>query len=261
MGMEAAPLGAPENKLTAIVTLAAAVDGVDIVVGAHEGLVYSVEAPNPDMQPYAEELASLSAGYAETITSSRALAGKASVIVASHRDKSLLVADIGEGYTVAILGEPSAISALLAPVRRIVEGKPLQCPKCGALLEVFTQTCPRCGRRVPFGVASCPFCGADLSIRTCPNCGTRLRLVEERLELVEAEALREAAATPRPEQEKAVTAEAPRLPLSVGLGAATLGAVVYFLAAAIFKFPLGEAAVAGALPIAISYALAVAKSK
>ena len=260
MGMETAPLGTPENRLTAIVTLAAAVDGVDIVVGAHEGLVYSVEAPNPDMQPYAEELASLSAGYVETVTS-RALAGKASVIVASHRDKSLLVADIGEGYTVAILGEPSAISALLAPVRRIVEGKPLQCPKCGALLEVFTQTCPRCGRRVPFGVASCPFCGADLSAKTCPNCGTRLRLVEERLEPIEAEAAKEAAATPRPEQEKAVAAEAPRLPLGIGLGAATLGAVVYFLAAALFKFPMGEAAVAGALPIAVSYALAIAKSK
>ena len=53
----------------------------------------------------------------------------------------------------------------------------------------------------------------------------------------------------------------PRLPLGIGLGAATLGAVVYFLAAALFKFPMGEAAVAGALPIAISYALAIAKSK
>ncbi len=259
MGMEAVPLSTPENRLTAIVTLAAAVDGVDIVVGAHEGLVYSVEAPNPDMQPYAEELASISAGYVETVTT-RALAGKASVIVASHRDKSLLVADIGEGYTVAVLGEPSAISALLAPVRRIVEGKPLQCPKCGALLEVFTQTCPRCGRRVPFGAPSCPFCGADLSIKACPNCGASLRLVEERLEPVEeAKAAREAAM--KPERREAVSIAAPRLPLGIGLGAATLGAAVYFLLAAAFGFPMGEAAIAGALPIAVSYAVAIAKSK
>ena len=260
MGMEAAPLGTPENKLTAIITLAAAVDGVDIVVGAHEGLVYSVEAPNPDMQPYAEELASISAGYVETVTA-RALAGKASVIVASHRDKSLLVADIGEGYTVAVLGEPSAISALLAPVRRIVEGKPLQCPKCGALLEVFTQTCPRCGRRVPFGVTSCPFCGADLSVKTCPNCGTSLRLVEERLEPAEEVPAAREEAPVKSEKAEAVATPPPRIPLGIGLGAATLGAIIYFLLAAAFKFPIGEAAIAGALPIAISYALAIAKSK
>lgn len=259
MGAEA-PLATPENKLTAIITLASSVDGVDIVVGAHEGLLYSVEAPNPDMQPYAEELASLSTSYIEA-SGGRALAGNASVVIASHRDKALLVANIGEGYTVAVLGRPEAISSLLAPVRRIVEASPLKCPECGALLDVFTQTCPRCGRRVPFGVPSCPFCGADLSVKKCPNCGTSLRLAEERLEPLREARVEKPAVATKPAEEAVAAEAAPRLPLGIGVGVATLGAAIYFILATIFGFPLGEAAVTGALPIAISYALALAKGK
>jgi hypothetical protein len=254
-------LETPEAKLTAATALATGVDGVDIVVAAHEGLLYNVEAKNPELELYAEELASLSTSYVE-IPSSRALSGKPLVVTASYRGKALLVANIGGGYTLAVLGDERAIGSLVEPLSRIISGTPLQCPKCGANLEVFTQTCPRCGRRVPFGAISCPFCGADLSLKTCPNCGTSLRLSENRLEAVE-QAKAPAPAVPAAKEVERESEATERclqpIPPRISISVASLGAAVYFILAAGFKLPLLESAIAGIVPIAISYILGLAR--
>ncbi|BEP17336.1 hypothetical protein PYJP_06880 [Pyrofollis japonicus] len=259
MASTEAVLESPEAKLTAATALAAGVDGVDIVVAAHEGLVYNVEAKNPELELYAEELASLSVSYLEA-PPSRALNAKPSIIVASHMDRALLIANIGGGYTLAALGDPRAISSLIEPLSRIINGTPLRCPKCGANVEVFTQTCPRCGRRVPFGIASCPFCGADLSLKTCPNCGTSLRLVENRLEVVEKPETVEVAAT-APSEERARAEEKPLRPIppKIGVSVASLGAAIYFILVYGFKLPMLESTIAGIVPIAISYILGLAR--
>ncbi|BEP16795.1 hypothetical protein PYJP_01470 [Pyrofollis japonicus] len=253
MGVETV-LESAENKLAAIMTLASSVDGVDIVVGVHEGLIYRVESPKPEMQAYATELARLADVYLKAASTS--VAGKASVVLTNHREKSILAADVGEGYSVLVLGEHAAIEGLLEPVVRIVEGRPLRCPKCGALLEVFTMTCPNCGRRVAFGARSCPFCGADLSVKKCPNCGTMLRLVERRLEPV-GEARAE-------EREEAAAIVETSVARGQRIGAwsvvlATIGAAAYFALVGLLGLPLGKSIIAGIVPIAASYVISAMK--
>ncbi|ABM80118.1 zinc ribbon domain-containing protein [Hyperthermus butylicus] len=243
--------GSPEEKLTSIMTLAAGVDGVDLVVGAHEGLAYSVNAPNPEMQIYADELASLSTSYLEAASHS-AVGGRTQLAIAGYASRSLLVADLGEGFTISILGDPRATTALFEPVRRILEGRPLKCPKCGAMLEIYTYTCPSCGRRLTFGTAVCPYCGAYNVSRTCPNCGTSLRLAVDRLEEATAPAARPALAEAAKER-VGFTVSALRVLLAGAITAA------YYLSSLIAGLSLLEATVAGAAPLAASYILLFTK--
>jgi RNA polymerase subunit RPABC4/transcription elongation factor Spt4 len=250
---------APEEKLTAVMTLASSVDGVELVVGAHEGLTYAVNAVNQEAQVYADELASLSASYLTSL-SSGFIGGKAKIALATFAGRALLMADLGEGFTVAILGDPRAIGALLDPVKRIVDGRPLRCPKCGANLEVYTIQCPNCGRRIPFGTRVCPFCGTVIEERRCPNCGTSLRLQVDRV--VEASAVEQKAEAAAAAPAGGAAGRAGRLRVVVDgrrvLAAAVVTAAYYLIALGAGLDAL-TATVAGLVPLATAYTLLFTK--
>lgn len=257
---------APEEKLTAIMTLASSVDGVELVVGAHEGLTYAVNAVKEEMQIYADELASMSASYLGGL-SSGFIGGKARIALATFAGRALLMADIGEGFTVAILGDPRAVGSLLEPVKRILEGNPLRCPKCGANLEVYTVQCPSCGRRLPFGARMCPYCGAVIEERTCPNCGAKLRLAVDRVEM--ATAVPRAAPQARAEAAEAATVAAGsgggrglRVVVDwVRLLAAATVTAAYYLISLGAGIDAATATVAGLVPLAAVFTLLFTKEK
>jgi RNA polymerase subunit RPABC4/transcription elongation factor Spt4 len=250
---------APEEKLTAIMALASSVDGVELVVGAHEGLTYAVNAVNHEAQVYADELASLSASYLGGL-SGGFIGGIARIALATFAGRALLVADIGEGFTVAIMGDPRAIGSLLDPVRRIVEGRPLRCPKCGANLEVHTIQCPSCGKRIPFGAKVCPYCGTVIEKRQCPNCGISLRL--------EVDRVAEMAAEQKPAPIQATPAATAKAGRAGGLRvifdwtrilAAAVITATYYLISLGAGIDAVTATITGLIPLAASYTLLFTK--
>ena len=255
-------IASPEERITSIVALASSVDGIDIVVAAHEGFTYSVQALNPEYEIYADELAAASTVYLES--SWQKLAGNARAILADQGGKALLVADVGEGFTVAILGERQAVESLLDPVRRLARGAPISCPNCSAVLDVHTYTCPSCGKRIPFTATLCPYCGTVSPARSCPNCGAELMLVLGRVEPAKAEKQRSAVAvTPRAQsnegelvsEEKGETSLLIRLTIGGGV------VVAYYASSLLLGIDPVVATIVGAAPLAASLGLILTEKR
>jgi len=254
-------IASPEEKTTSIIALASSVDGVDIVVAAHEGFTYSVQALNPEYEIYADELAAASAVYLES--SWQRLTGNARVILADQGGKALLVADVGGGFTVAILGERQAVESLLDPVRRLATGAPISCPNCSAVLDVHTYACPSCGKRIPFTATLCPYCGTASSARSCPNCGAELMLVPGRVEPAKAEEQRSVAVTPcaQSNEGEVVSEEKGETPLLIRL---TIGGGVvaaYYASSLLLGIDPVIATIVGAAPLAASLGLILTEKR
>lgn len=251
--------GAPEEILTGLIALASSTDGIDIVVAAHEGFTYAVNARNPEYEILADELAALASAYLQAIRQ-RIPGGEvyARVAMGEYEGKAILVADVGEGFTFLAMGEYAGVKAIFDPVLRIVEGKPFKCPACGVVLDIYTGRCPGCGRLVPVTQPTCPFCGYTVSSRPCPNCGKMLSLSVSRVELArpggEAEGEREEGV----EEVAVVRVESPRVRAARRLLKAVIGSAVagiYFVSTYILGVSPAAAIVAGLVPLATVFAL------
>ncbi len=206
----------PEEVLTEIVALASSVDGVDIVVGAYEGFTYTVQAQNPELELYADEIAASSVAIIESARG-RVPGEEANprIIISEYGDKALLIGDLGEKFTVAVVGGKRVLEETAAPIERLIRRQPFKCPSCGANLDVHSMTCERCGKRIPLTAKACPYCGHRPEIRRCPSCGAELVVTPEKVESASA-----ALAVPRtPAPAPAAAAEAP------AAGTTTSGAV------------------------------------
>ena len=214
---QAARLMDPEEVLTYIVALASSVDGVEAVVGVHEGFTYTVHASNPDYEVYADEVAAAAVDILKA-SHGRILGDEPAprVVLTEYREKGLLVADLGKDFAAAIVGDKKALTALVLPVERIVSRTPLTCPKCGAILDIYSYTCPSCGRKIPFTATVCPHCGAYTPERSCPSCGTMLRISVSRVEPAEA----------RPAERREAAREVERRPARPAAGFSTGTAVL-----------------------------------
>ncbi|KSW12447.1 hypothetical protein CF15_06905 [Pyrodictium occultum] len=266
---ERAKAESPEEVLTRLIALASSVDGIDVTVAAYEGFTYAVNARNPDYEAAADELAAIASAYLQAFRQ-RIPGGEiaARVALGEYKGRAVLVADVGGGFTFIALGEYPGVSSLLDPVRRLVEGKPLRCPSCGVVLDVYTATCPSCGHTTPFTQPVCPFCGHVLNRKPCPNCGTMLSLSVSRVEAVKAaaepsvgEKVAEEAAAPA-EAERAAAAPITAGPnslrrlktmLKVIIGSSV--AVIYFASAYLLGADMTAAALAGIVPLATVFAL------
>ncbi len=194
----------PEEVLTEVIALASALDGVGAVVGAYEGFTYAVQARDPSLEMYADEIA---AGSVAVLEAARSRVpgdeGSARVVMAEYGERGLLVADAGEKFTVAIVGEKRVLEELAAPVERIVRRTPLTCPSCGTNLDVRSMTCPSCGKVIPFTAKACPFCGYRPETRRCPSCGAELHIAVDRVELATAVRRKPAVEEAKPKEEEA----------------------------------------------------------
>jgi len=180
-------VSSPEEVLTEIIALSGNVDGVDLVVGAYEGFTYTVQARDTSLEMFADEIAASSTAILEAARG-RLPGDEATprVVIAEYGDKAVLVGDIGDKFTVALVGEKRVLEELAGPVERLIRRSPLLCPSCGTNLDVHTFTCPSCGKTIPFTAKACPFCGYREETRSCPSCGARLRLYVGRVEPAEA---------------------------------------------------------------------------
>lgn len=250
----------PEEVLTEVIALASSLDGVGAVVGAYEGFTYAVQARDPSLEMYADEIA---AGSVAVLEAARSRVpgdeGNARVVMAEYGERGLLVADAGEKFTAAIVGEKRVLEELAAPVERIVRRTPLACPNCGANLDVRSMTCPSCGHVIPFTAKACPFCGYKPETRKCPSCGAELHIAVDRVELATAVRRRLAAEAAAREEAKPAEAEAAAPAAAAGpsdgtlvvlAGAAT--AAYYAIAAAAGVSPV-TATLAGAPALALAW--------
>ena len=223
----------PEEVLTEVIALASSLDGVDMVVGAYEGFTYTVQARDTSLEMFADEIAASSAAILESARGR--LPGdeaNAKVVIAEYGDKAILVGDVGDKFTVAVVGEKRVLEEAAAAIERLLRRTPLHCPSCGANLDVYTYTCPSCGKTIPFTAKACPFCGYREEVRSCPSCGTSLRLAVNRVEPAAA-----VAAPAKPEIPAAEEAAAEAT--AGGPDRATLTAVVGGATAAYFAIALG----------------------
>lgn len=224
----------PEEVLTEVIALAGSLDGVDMVVGAYEGFTYTVQARDASLEMFADEIAASSAAILESARGR--LPGdeaNAKVVIAEYGDKAVLVGDVGDKFTVAVVGEKRVLEEAAAAVERLLRRTPLHCPSCGANLDVYTYTCPNCGKTIPFTAKACPFCGYREEVRSCPSCGTGLRLAVSRVEVA-------AAAAAAPAKPEALAVEKAAVEASEGAPSkATLTAVVGGATAAYFAIALG----------------------
>lgn len=252
----------PEEVLTEVIALASALDGVGAVVGAYEGFTYAVQARDPSLEMYADEIA---AGSVAVLEAARSRVpgdeGNARVVMAEYGERGLLVADAGEKFTVAIVGEKRVLEELAAPVERIVRRTPLTCPSCGTNLDVRSMTCPSCGKVIPFTAKACPFCGYRPETRRCPSCGAELHVGVDRVELATAVKRRpavEAEAKPR-EEAKPAAAPAPAAPAAAGPSDGTLVALAGAATAAYYAITYAAgvdpvtATLAGAPALALAW--------
>ncbi len=206
----------PEEVLTEIVALASSIDGVDIVVGAYEGFTYTVQAQNPELELYADEIAASSVAIIESARG-RVPGEEASprIIISEYGDKALLIGDLGEKFTAAVIGEKRVLEEAAAPIERLIRRQPFKCPSCGANLDVHNMTCERCGKRIPLTAKACPYCGHRPEIRRCPSCGAELVITPEKVETASAALAVPRTPVPAP---TAAAAEAP-----AAAGASTSG--------------------------------------
>jgi len=214
----------PEEVLTYIVTLASSLDGVEAVIGVHEGFTYTIHTSNPDYEVYADEIAAAAVDILKA-SHGRIIGDDAAprVVLTEYREKGLLVADLGKDFAAAIVGDKRVLGVLVLPIERIVAQSPLACPKCGAVLDIHSYTCPGCGRRIPFTVTVCPWCGVYTPQRSCPSCGAMLKISVSRVELVQEkrEERREApVAVPRTAAKPEAGGGLLPTPIAVAVGAA-----------------------------------------
>lgn len=211
----------PEEALTQVITLASGVDGVDAVIGLHEGLVYTVHSPRPEFEQKVDEYV----GHINemlTLMEKRLVDGreKTETMLASSGRRAVLAANLGDRFTVVLVGDKNALKSLSDNVERIVGRGLLRCPACNGILDVHNYRCPVCGKNIPFTSPICPHCGAHTPVRECPLCKTPLRVKSGAVEAAEKEELER----PRPGAPAAVVAGYrgdTMLDLLVG-GAATL---------------------------------------
>ena len=272
MAVEAAEAGearavSPEETLTGLIALASSLDGVHLVLAAHEGFTYAVQSTDPKYEIMAEELAAYTITLVRESGKLAALEEAAPrILLGEYKGKALLVADVGEGFTFLALGEYPALKALTDPILRLIEGKVLRCPACGAVLDLHTYRCPSCGRNIPFTSPSCPFCGTDVSTKPCPNCGKVLRLYVSRVEAGEAAAAAPAAPTavaaPVGEaeavEEAAVAAGAVRVPFTRKILKTVIGlavAAAYYAVALLLGVDPLIATLSGIVPLGTVLAL------
>lgn len=221
------------------------IDGVEFAEIVRDGIPHEVQG-RPEYNYLARDIARLATRLLDEASSVN-IAQEPRVLVTEYvsklGQKSLVVADTGDGYIVAAVTWPSVAETLVPIIRRIVSGNTLRCPSCNEELDYKVYTCPNpsCGKRVPFTATRCPFCGADLSVKKCPNCGKMLKLYDSRVEVYSEEEAKEVGATTAP---KAST---------LGLGLAGLGAAIYFGVALALGMPLLDSLVAGIVPIIIGF--------
>ena len=197
----------PEEALTQVITLANGVDGVDAVIGLHEGLVYTVQSSRPEFEQKVDEYV----GHINemlTLMEKRVVdgGGKAETLIVSSRERGLLIADLGERFTAVVVGDKNVLKSMSDSVERIVGRNLLRCPACKGILDVHNYRCPVCGKSIPFTSAVCPHCGAYTPVRECPICKTPLRLKPGSVEAAEREELE--AIAPRARAPRAVAVEA-----------------------------------------------------
>ncbi len=252
MAEQVTAVSSPEEVLTEVIALASSIDGVDLVVGAYEGFTYTVQAKDASLEMFADEIAASSTAILEAARG-RLPGDEANprVVIAEYGDKAVLVGDVGEKFTVAIVGEKRVLEEAAGVVERLIRRTPLLCPSCGANLDVHTYTCPSCGKTIPFTAKACPFCGYREETRSCPNCGAKLRLYVARVEPAEAAA--KPAAAP-------AAAEAVEEATAAGVDEATLAALMGGATAAYFAISVlgagmnpGMAALAAAPLLAASW--------
>jgi len=227
MAEQATAASSPEEVLTEVIALTSSLDGVDLVVGAYEGFTYTVQARDTSLEMFADEIAASSTAILEAARG-RLPGDEAAprVVIAEYGGKALLVGDVGDKFTVAVVGDKRVLEEAAGVVERLLRRSPLLCPSCGANLDVYTYSCPGCGKTIPFTAKACPFCGHREETRSCPSCGARLRLYVARVEPAEAPA----AAKPKTAAPLHEAAPAP----AAASGDATLAALMGGATAAYF---------------------------
>ncbi len=180
----------PEEALTQVITLASGVDGVDAVIGLHEGLVYTVHSPRPEFEQRVDEYVGR-INEMLTLMEKRVVDGgeKAETMLVSSGRRAVLAADLGDRFTVVLVGDRNALKSLSDSVERIVGRSLLRCPACNGILDVHNYRCPVCGKNIPFTSPLCPHCGAYTPVRECPLCKTPLRVKPGAVETAEKEEL------------------------------------------------------------------------
>lgn len=224
-------------------------DGVEFAEIIRDAIPHEVQG-KPEYNYLARDIARLATRLLEEAGSIN-VAEEPRVLVTEYvsrsGQKSLVIADTGDGYVVAAIVWPSVAETLVPILRRIVSGNTLRCPSCNEELDYKVYTCPNpsCGKRIPFTATRCPFCGTDVSVKKCPNCGKMLKLYDSRVEAYTEEEAKEAGVATAP---KAST---------LGLGLAGLGAAIYFGVVAALGLPLADSILAGIVPIIIGFVNAI----
>jgi hypothetical protein len=137
--------------------------GIDVVVSAYQGLVYSYSGDFNE----AERLA---ATIDEVVRGGERLVGDARYVVVGGGERALMALSLGD-FSLAIEGSRKSVLSCVEPVLRLVSGEEVKCGWCGAVLDLELFKCPRCGSRYPFTSPRCPVCGYRAYVRRCPRCG------------------------------------------------------------------------------------------
>ncbi len=167
--MQSAPV------LERVFDVLAGVDGIDLLVLSHEGLLFKYRGG-------VEEAEALSATMSEHLDRVRREYGDLKYVVLALQDRMIVGLMQGK-FLLVVRGGERVLSRYIPVITRLVSGDVVKCSFCGASLDAYAYQCPRCGKKYPFTLGECPFCGYRSPRRSCPSCGKPINYVGEPVKL------------------------------------------------------------------------------